>query len=665
MHDANATPATDRRFLALCLAASGVVFGDIGTSPLYTWNELVETGSVASPDQVLGVCSLLFWTLTLAISVKYVGLVLLADNAGEGGTFALMGLVRQHPFRGRSLLLGLLVFAACLLYAEGLMTPAISVLSAIEGLAVASPALHPVVVPMALAVLVLLFWFQYLGTARLGTAFGVVATTWFLAIGGIGFAEIVQRPDVLLALSPHFAVRFLLTHSLHQIITVLGAVVLAITGGEALYADLGHFGRRAVRTTWGMLVYPALILNYFGQAAWLIDGKPVVQGNVFFSIVPHVLLYPMIALATAAAITASQALISGAFSLTRAAMHLGLVPRLVVLHTSELMEGQIYMPAVNAALCVGCCALVVGFGSSSNLAAAYGIAVMGVMVVTTLSLAAIAVHRWGWKPRLAIPVFAGLLLFDGSFLGANVVKIPEGAWFSLTIAASLYMLMATWRSGRAELAEAWLKVPRVPVSAISEARPRLAEMPRAMVFLVSHPILSAGDPAPLLLLRFIDLYGALPRHVTLFTVVPEPSVPRWTAKRFEVIECGERLTAVRMHLGYLEQPDVRAALIALKLRKLIKIHATRWTIVVGRDEVVLGPGPGLWKIRAGLFRLMVWTSSRVVHWFGLERDTGISEQTIAAKATADGMEVAITVRDELLAGRPIAQAPVPGEAGIP
>ncbi len=650
MQDAHASPL-DRRFLALCLAASGVVFGDIGTSPLYTWNELLKTGSLTSPAEILGICSLLFWTLTIAITVKYVGLVLLADNAGEGGTFALMGLVRQHPFRGRAVLLGLLVFAACLLYAEGLMTPSISVLSAIEGIAVASPALHFLVVPMSLVVLVALFWFQYLGTARLGTAFGAIATLWFVAIGGIGLLQVVSRPDVLAALSPHHAVHYLLTHSLQQLIHVFGAVVLAITGGEALYADLGHFGRRAVRVTWNVLVYPALVLNYLGQAAWLLDGRPVAQGNVFFSIVPEVLLYPMIALATAAAITASQALISGAFSLTRAAMHLGLLPRLVVRHTSEQMEGQIYMPAVNLALCVGCCALVVGFGSSSRLATAYGLAVMGVMVVTTLSTAAIAFYRWGWRLRLVLPVFAGLLLFDGSFLVANAVKIPDGAWFSLAIAGALYAGMATWRAGRAELAEAWLRVPRVPVQAIAEARSRLAEMPRAMVFLVSHPILKPTDPAPLLLLRFIDLYGALPRHVTLFTVVPEPSVPRWTAKRFEVVECGERVTAVRMHLGYLEQPDVRAALIALKLRKLIKIHATRWTIVVGRDEVVLGPGSGLWKIRAGLFRLMVWTSSRVVHWFGLERDTGISEQTIAAKATATGMEVAITVRDELLAGR--------------
>jgi KUP system potassium uptake protein len=647
MSDASTTPVTDRRFLALCLAATGVVFGDIGTSPLYTWNELLETGALDSPTQVLGVCSLLFWTLTLAITVKYVGLVLLADNEGEGGTFALMGLLRQHPFRGRAALLGLLVIAACLLYADGLITPAISVLSAVEGLAVASPALHGVIVPLSLLVLCGLFWFQYLGTARLGTAFGAIATLWFTAIAGIGAMQIANRPDVLLALSPHYAVRFLLTHSLHELVVVFGAVVLAITGGEALYADLGHFGRRAIKLTWNAFVYPALALNYFGQAAWLLDGKPVTEGNVFFSIVPPVLLYPMIALATGAAIIASQALISGAFSLTRAAMHLGLLPRLVVLHTSELVEGQIYMPVVNAALCLGCCALVVGFGSSSNLAAAYGLAVMGVVVATTLSLAAIAVHRWGWRYRTAIPVFGGLLLFDGAYLGANVVKIPEGAWFSLAIAGLLYAGMATWRRGRAELADAWLQVPRVPVAAVAEARSRLAELPRAMVFLVSHPILSPADPAPLLLLRFIDLYGALPRHVTLFTVVPEPSVPRWTAKRFEVVDCGERVTAVRMHLGYLEQPDVRAALIALKLRKLIKIHATRWTIVVGRDDVVLGPGPGLWKLRANLFRLMVWTSSRVVSWFGLERDTGVSEQTIVARATARGMEVAITVREEL------------------
>jgi KUP system potassium uptake protein len=648
MQSQTSAAADPRAFLVLCLAACGVVFGDIGTSPLYTWNEVIETGIVRGDADVLGVCSLLFWTLSLAITVKYVALVLRADNEGEGGTFALMGLLSPLQFRGRKTLLGLLVLGACLLYADGLITPSISVLSAVEGLAVAQPSLSPAIVPASIAILSGLFWAQYLGTARLGTAFGAIAVAWFVAIALLGSAQIAANPLILCALSPHHAIRFLLTHSPGELVEIFGAVVLAITGGEALFADLGHFGVRAIRTTWNTFVYPSLCLNYLGQGAFLLGHGQVKAGSVFFSIVPAVALYPMILLATLAAIIASQALISGAFSLTRSAAHLGLLPRMMVRHTSERVEGQIYLPAVNGLLWAGCCLLIIGFGSSSALAAAYGLAVMAVVVITTLSLAVIAREKWHWSRWKAGPIFGGFLLFDLAYLGANVIKIPQGAWFSLAIASSLYLVMWTWRDGRAKVAAAFRAIPRVPLADVVAAKAHMEELPRAMVFLVSDPVVSGEAPTPLLLLRFIDLYGALPRHITLFSVLQEAAVPRWTGERFDVLVCGNGVISVRMHVGYLEQPDVRAALLSLKRRKAIKIHATRWTIVVGREEIVLAQGSGRWKLIPTLFRFLMRISWKVHGWFGLEGDTGISEQAIPVRVSPTGVEVALAIRAELV-----------------
>lgn len=634
------TPIDRRAWWALRVGAAGVVYGDIGTSPLYTWNELHHTGTLVSDADVLGAASLVFWTLTLAITVKYVQLVLRADNGGEGGTFALMGLLQRHPGRGRAALLTLLTFAACLLYADGLITPAISVLSAIEGLAVASPALQPFVIPLSLAVLTAVFAGQFLGTSKLGTVFGGLIGIWFAALSALGLWQIVKHPEILAALLPHHAIGFLASHGVWGAAAVLGAAVLAITGGEALYADLGHFGAPAIRWTWNVVVYPALLLNYFGQGAYLLGGGEVRNGSVFYGTVPEPLLFPMVVLATIATVIASQALISGAFSLTRSAINLGLLPRMAIVHTSERVEGQIYMPAVNVALWAGCCTLVLSFGSSTNLAAAYGLAVMGVVTTTTVSLAYLARHAWKWRAWTTALVFGGFLVFDGLYLSANLLKLLDGAWMPVILAAALYLVMWIWKTGREELAAAYRRVPRLPVSELVARRDELTTMPRAMVFLVSEAVRRPSDLAPVLLLKFVDRYGALPKHLTLFTVVFEADVPRWQGERFEVASLGGNIVSVQMHVGYMEQPDVRSALHTLKQQQAVRIHASRWTIVTGREEIVVGRGAPFWRVRILAFRWMVRLATHVHRWFGLSHDTGVSKELIAVRVFPDsGMEI--------------------------
>lgn len=643
LHDGvSAPPPTDwRRFLTLCLAATGVVYGDIGTSPLYTWNEVRRTGVLHDADAILGACSLLIWTLTLAITVKYVGLVLRADNHGEGGTFALMGLVGPLRFVGHAALLAALAFAACLLYADGLITPAISVLSAVEGLAVASPAFEPVIVPLTLALLTGLFTFQWVGTERVGRVFGVVCVGWFAAIGLLGLGQVVGTPAILKAFSPHYAIEFLTRHRLSELGHVLGAVVLAITGGEALYADIGHFGVRAVRFTWLVLVYPALLLAYLGQGAFLLSGAPVRADNVFYSVVPESLLVPMVVLASAATVIASQALISGAFSLTRSAITLGFVPRFAVRHTSAEMVGQIYLPMVNWGLWAGCCALVLGFRTSAGLAAAYGLAVMGVVVVTTVALAVIASKLWSWPWWKVGAVFVPFLAFDGMFLAANVAKIPDGAWVTLVIGAGLYFAMDAWRRWRALLAAAYHRVPRIPLSQLIARRDELTEIPRAFLYLVAEPVRSAADPVPVLLMKFIDRYGGLPRNVTLFTVVPHAEVPYTREHRFEVDELGGGVVSVRMHVGFMERADVRAALRWLESHELVRIHAVRWTIVVGREEVLSEGGNPLWRLRMALVAWMSTLSVQVHEWFGLGVDPGVSKELVPVRARSGAVEIVV------------------------
>jgi KUP system potassium uptake protein len=440
----------------LAIAALGIVFGDIGTSPLYAMRECFgEHGVAPTAENVLGVLSLMLWSLTLVVAVKYLGFIMRADNQGEGGIFALLALIPRAEsvweMRQRTVVVLLALFGAALLYGDGVITPAISVLSAVEGLSVVTSAAEPLVVPITCIILGLLFLVQRRGTARIGGVFGPVMLVWFLFIAVMGVAQIVRVPGVLAAVNPWYAVRFFRENGFRGF-EVLGAAVLAITGGEALYADMGHFGRHPIRRSWFSVVFPALLLNYCGQGALLLSDTAA-RANPFYSLVPRLVLVPAVVLATVATIIASQALISGAFSLTRQAVQLGYVPRLNIVHTSRENEGQIYLPAVNQFLAVACIALVLGFQQSSRLAAAYGIAVTGTMLITDLVFFFITVHAWRWPLWKAMSITMAFLAIDIPYFAANLIKFIQGGWFPIAVAVAVFACFTTWKRGRAELAE--------------------------------------------------------------------------------------------------------------------------------------------------------------------------------------------------------------------
>src|SRR6266700_1101712 len=447
--------------LKLAVGAIGVVYGDIGTSPLYAIKECVTLPYGVAPvaANVLGILSLVFWSLTFVVSIKYLTFVMRADNEGEGGVLALLALVaapgadaaKQHQRRRRFLvMLGL--FGAALLYGDGVITPAISVLSAVEGLEIATTTFSPFVVPATCVILVALFMIQRRGTAGIGAVFGPVTLAWFIAISGVGLPWIVRHPEILRAVNPIYAVRFFAHHGRHGFL-VLGSVVLCITGGEALYADMGHFGPRAIRTAWAACVFPALLINYFGQGALLLERPMAAAASPFYALVPQALLIPMVVLATAATVVASQALISGGYSLTRQAVQLGYLPRVTIVHTSGKTEGQIYIPEVNWLLMLACLALVIGFRASSNLADAYGIAVTGTMAITSVLFYFVARERWHWSAARAGALLALFLSFDLAFFAACSAKILHGGWFPLAVATGVFTVMVTWKRGRAMLAE--------------------------------------------------------------------------------------------------------------------------------------------------------------------------------------------------------------------
>ncbi|HEX5438413.1 MAG TPA: KUP/HAK/KT family potassium transporter, partial [Gemmatimonadaceae bacterium] len=455
-HPASDAGGSGKKLALLSLTALGIVYGDIGTSPLYAFKECFDPALGVHPTvpNIYGVLSLIVWALTLVISVKYIIFIMRADNRGEGGILALLALVLQNVIRGKrgrryAVLVGLGLFGAALLFGEGVITPAISVLSAMEGLEVVRPALAHIVWPITIGILVALFLQQRRGTARIGAVFGPIMFLWFVSIGAFGLLEVLHAPGILAAINPWYGVQFFI-HNGHQGFFTLGAVVLVITGAEALYADMGHFGRRPIRLAWFALVFPALLLNYFGQGALLLHD-PAAIANPFYHLVPDALRYPMIALATTAAVIASQALISGAFSLIQQAVQLGYSPRMTILHTSAEEAGQIYVPEINKALMVVCIALVIGFRTSSALAAAYGVAVTGTMLISTVLYFTLARTRFHWPLRWAVLFLVSYLIIDASFFSANIVKFTSGAWVPLAIAIALYTMMTTWKIGRSTL----------------------------------------------------------------------------------------------------------------------------------------------------------------------------------------------------------------------
>ncbi|MFN2431944.1 MAG: potassium transporter Kup [Gemmatimonadota bacterium] len=587
-----------RALALLAFSTLGVVFGDIGTSPLYALRACFGPRGVdPSALNVLGVLSLVFWSLVLVISINYLAFIMRAHNRGEGGILALMALAVAPKGKGRRVgpLVVLGLFGTALLYGDGLITPAISVLGAMEGLEQVTPALEPLVLPLTLAVLLGLFLIQKRGTAGVSSFFSPVTLVWFLSIAALGAAKIAERPDILAAVNPLHAVRFFLANGVQGFLT-LGFVFLVVTGAEALYADMGHFGRPPIRMAWFAIVLPALLLNYFGQGALLL-ADPSAAENPFYRLVPRPLLYPMIAVATAAAVVASQALISGVFSLTRQALQLGYVPRMTIVHTSGAREGQIYLPSVNLALMVGSMALVLAFRSSDSLASAYGVAVTMTMAITSVLFFFAAQRHLGW-PLWRAGLLAGyFLLIDLSFFGANVVKIPDGGWFPLVLAGVLYLAMTIWRDGRAILQGIGQRYS-LPLDAVLREAPKLPRVPGVAVFMNAEP-----EGAPLVLLHHLKHNKALHEHVVLLSIVTE-SVPAVDAgERVTTRELEQGFVQVTARYGFMESPDVPLALAACEpLNAVYRPGET--TYYLGRQTLIPTGRSKMARWRKQVFRVM-------------------------------------------------------------
>jgi KUP system potassium uptake protein len=601
---------------ARVIAALGVVYGDIGTSPLYAVRECFNGMHAMTMTAVnlFGVASLIFWSLTIVVSVKYVGFILKANNRGEGGIFALLGLIlgsksQIKPRLRAAVILGG-IFGAALLYGDGIITPSISVLSAIEGLEAATEAAKPFVVPLTCVVLVVLFVSQKRGTSGIGKVFGPVMILWFLTIAALGSWEIMQSPRILWAIDPRHAWEFFSTNHLHGFV-VLGSVVLCITGGEALYADLGHFGYHAIRVSWLGLACPALLLNYFGQCALLLD-HPDAGFHPFYGLVPSSALYPMVALSTIATVIASQALISGAFSLTQQAIHLGLSPRLRIVHTSAEVKGQIYIPGINYALMIACLILVLAFKESSRLAGAYGLAVTLTMVLTSALYLVAAIHVWRWPLWKALPPVVLFLLFDLSYFGANLFKLFDGGWITLLVALLVTTVFTSWRKGREELRRQ-LSAGLLPLEAF------LADIerhPPARVRGTAVFMTISVEGAPPTLLHHVKHNHMLHEHVILLTI-QAADVPTVTDEdRLRIVRLPSGFYRLVAWYGYMESPNVPKAM-RLAASFGLPLEPTKTTFYLGRETLLVNGPASMRHWRKALFAFMSRNSANPAGYFGI------------------------------------------------
>jgi KUP system potassium uptake protein len=598
----------------LTLGALGVVYGDIGTSPLYAFKEVFAHGHVPlTPANILGVLSLMFWTLTVVVSIKYVVLILRADNNGEGGLIAMLALasqaVRDKPQLRRQLLM-LGIFGTAIFFGDGVITPAVSVLGAMEGLEVAAPGLHAYIVPVSLVVITVLFMVQRHGTGGIGKFFGPVTAIWFIVIGVLGLGHILRNPAVMWALSPHHALEFMFLHPRIAFVA-LGSVVLCVTGAEALYADMGHFGKRPIRTAWFSLVMPSLVLNYFGQGAMLLES-PEKVGNPFYEMAPGWALYPLIALATCAAVIASQALISAAFSVTKQAIQLGYMPRLRIMHTSVRETGQIYVPFVNWGLYTCIVGAVLFFGSSSKLAGAYGITVTIDMTITTIMT--FFVIRYGWKYPWALSFAATVFFFvvDVTYFSANIVKVLDGGWFPLVIGAVMFTLMTTWKQGRALMAER-LRDDAIDLKSFLEA---VFVSPPTRVQGTAVFLVAEQGITPNALLHNLK-HNKVLHDTNLFVTVKQHEVP-WIGfdKRSEMVPLGHDCWQVTLHFGFKNEPDVPEAL-ALLHNRSFALDDMETSYFLSRDIVIPTIGSGMAGWREKLFAGMHRNASAAADYLGL------------------------------------------------
>ena len=627
---ADRKPPEGKALAALSLAALGVVYGDIGTSPLYALKECFrgDHGVPLNSENVLGVLSLIFWALNFVVSFKYIAMVLRADNRGEGGILALLALVRPRGTSGhrREFLLVMGLFGAALLFGDGMITPAISVLSAIEGINVATPAFEHWVVPLTVGVLTGLFWIQKRGSGQVGTFFGRLMVLWFACLAALGIRGILLAPGVLAALNPMHAIGYLHRNGFGSLY-VLGSVFLVLTGAEALYADLGHFGRRPIRLAWWFGVLPSLMLNYMGQGGMLLAHGADVVKNPFFGVVPHWGLYPMVALATMAATIASQALISGAFSLTQQAMQMGFAPRMRLVHTSRSEIGQIYLPGINWALWLGTVALVLAFKTSDNLAATYGVAVTGTMLITTILFAVVEYRIWHWPLAGVIALTSLFLVVDLVFFAANMIKFFEGGWFPLAAAAAIYLLMSTWRRGRQQVT-GMLTETSLPLDLFlpDVERRKPIRVPGVAVFMTSIP-----DVAPPVLLHHLKHNKVLHEKVILMRLSSQEIPQVGEAERVTVDARGSGFYLVHATYGFMESPNVPLILAAMAEHlhepgeKSPSLKMNDVTFYLGRETLIVpsrAPGvpraPGSMPAwRAHIFAVMSRNALSAASFFGL------------------------------------------------
>jgi KUP system potassium uptake protein len=599
----------------MAIAALGVVYGDIGTSPLYAVKECFtgHHGAALSAHNVLGVISLIFWSLTAVVVVKYLTFVMQADHDGEGGILALLALAThgRPPSQGWNwisvmALLGL--FGSALLYGDGVITPAISVLSAVEGLSVATNVFDRYIVPITVLILVALFSAQKRGTGGIGKIFGIVMLVWFVSIGAAGLLWIVKVPRIMAAVNPVYAFRFLTHHGMQGFL-VLGAVVLCITGGEALYADMGHFGRRPIRIAWYSLVFPALLLNYFGQGALLLAKGAAAVENPFYALVPEVALYPMVFIATLATVIASQALISGSFSLTHQAVQLGYLPRFNVVHTASHTEGQIYIPTVRTLMMVASVALVLGFRASSNLAAAYGIAVTGTMGITTVLFFEVMRHRWGTASALSLA--SVFLIFDLAFFTSNVAKIPQGGWVSIALAVLIFVIMITWRRGRLALRDR-IRAAVLPIELFLDdvSRSQVTRVSGTAVFLSLNP-----NVVPAAMLHNFKHNKVLHQTVIMLNISMDrvPEVP--AEHRAEANDFGQGFYQVVAHYGFMQRPNVPEIL--ERCAELGVNVGTDVSYYLSRESLMLTGRSGMAQWRKALFAFLSRNAHSVTDFFSI------------------------------------------------
>lgn len=592
------TPRSKRKAL-LALGALGVVFGDIGTSPLYAFQEIFQGAHdiPAVHHRVFGAASMVFWTLTLIVSVKYVLIVMRADNEGEGGIMALASLAVSKVKHRRMLIMGLGILGAALFYGDGMITPAVSVLSAVEGLELVDPGLADWVVPIALVILIGLFMVQRHGTGKMGVAFGPVMLVWFVTIAVLGISSVAQTPEIISAINPQYAYSFFAGEPMLAFLA-LGSVVLCVTGAEALYADMGQFGRGPIRFSWFVIAVPALYLNYFGQAA-LVLRNPQASENPFYLLVPDSLQLPMVILATLATVIASQAVISGAFSMTRQAIHLDYLPRLLVRHTSSSERGQVYVPAVNWILLIAVAGLIIAFQDSSRLASAYGIAVTGTFVITTCLTTVVALRFWKVKPYIVIPIFIVFLIIDTAFFAANLTKFSDGGWFPLAVAFIVFSVLMTWRRGRA-LMQQKMRTLGPPIEDF-EAELDLAtkvRVPGTRVYL-------ANDlrTAPFALVQQTRLLQAIPEHIVLLKFTTE-RVPRVESEdRLTINRPYSNLTQVEVRLGFMERTKAADVMTAVAAQG-VPIDPATCVYVVHQVTIEPTKSSPMWMQRQYLFAFM-------------------------------------------------------------